>query len=406
MPGYKLAIIIPVFNQWSLTKKCLLSLQEHTDLTGVQVIVVDNASSDATPQACPSLGSELFGTHFTYLGLQSNINFGPGCNAGAQKADALFLLFLNNDIVLTPHWLPPLFAAMDSVPNLGAVGPILLYPQTQRIQHLGVAFTPANRVVHLYHNFPSTHPVVQRTRDLQAITGAALMLPSTIFNQCGGFWPEYRNGYEDLDLCAQIRRQGKVLQCVPQSQVFHWTSQSTGRFDHESENARILSARCQYLFSPDEHLFAHEDGYVLRLEKDLRASLVLVRNLKATKTWDLDTIHRAVLDEPLWEHGYDLLLQELFQRQLWPEALDILLLQQNFFKSETIITNLAKVATKMGNEELMHECRLNLQQIREVQKSRDLKHKWSLLHQWAQTKNDQILLVACQQWQEQYWSQL
>lgn len=404
MPEYKLAIIIPVFNQWTLTKKCLLSLREHTDLAGVQVIVVDNGSSDATAQACPVLGQELFGPHFTYLGLPTNINFGPGCNAGASKADARFLFFLNNDIVLTPNWLPPLLSSLDRQPNMGAVGPILLYPETQRVQHLGVAFTPANKVTHLYHNFPDTHPVIQRTRDLQAITGAALMLPSTIFNQCGGFWPEYRNGFEDLDLCAQIRRQGKVLRCVPQSRVFHWTSQSSGRFDHDSENARILSIRCQDSFYPDEHLFGHEDGYVLRLEKDLGANLVLVRELAASKVLDLDKLYAEVLAEPLWEQGYQLLVQEFFKRQMWAEALKILLVQQNFFKSEKIITNLAKVATKTGHKQLLHECRLQLQGLGEAQRARDLKHKWHVLYHAAQARGDHILLAACQKWQEQYQS--
>lgn len=308
MGQYRVAIIIPVFNQWALTADCLRSLREHTPDEDVQVIVVDNGSTDETAGSCGVLGQELFGERFEHLRLDENINFGPGCNLGAGRANAEFLFFLNNDTLLTPGWLPPLLRAFEDRPELGAVGPLLLYPDQDRVQHLGVTFTPTNHVTHLYHNFPSTHPVVQRERNLQAITGAALMIPTVVFGQAGRFWEEYRNGYEDLDLCWKIRSLGLTLRCEPASRIYHLTSQTPGRFNAESHNSQVLARRCQRAFYPDMHLFAHADGYELRLTSTLTANIVCVRSEGETKGFGMERLWAEVLAEPLWEAGYERLL--------------------------------------------------------------------------------------------------
>lgn len=401
MAQYTVAIIIPVYNQWHLTEQCLRSLREHTSRNDVQVIVVDNGSTDATRHACPGLGKELFAQNFCYIALEKNIHFGPGCNLGASRADAEFLLFLNNDTLLTPDWLAPLLQAFMLRPNLGAVGPLLLYPESNRVQHLGVTFTPNNHVTHLYHYFPRAHPVVSQYRELQAITGAALLIPTMLFEQVGGFWPEYRNGYEDLDLCAQIRRQGETLICEPSSQIYHLTSQTQGRFDSNDHNAHMLQQRCSADFYPDMHVWAARDGYQLRLGRDLEADIVCIRPQEETAGFDLEHVLAEVLAEPLWEDGYIRLVQDLFQRALWSEALDVLQMQQCFFSSEDIVLNIAKVATKTQNKDLISKCQTSLRQIRQTS-SGDLYQKFLSIRRWADAHDDQILRAVCQQWEEQF----
>lgn len=183
MAQYRVAVVIPVFNQWKLTADCLRSLREHTPDEDVQVIVVDNGSTDETAGACGVLGHELFGTRFEHVRLDENINFGPGCNLGASRADADFLFFLNNDTLLTPGWLAPLLTSFQNNLQQGAVGPLLLFPVTDRVQHVGVAFRPEKEGAHLYEQFPGDHPLVHVKRSLQAITGAALLIPRALFVQ-------------------------------------------------------------------------------------------------------------------------------------------------------------------------------------------------------------------------------
>lgn len=402
MAKYKVAVVIPVFNQWAMTTDCLRSLREHTPDEDVQVIVVDNGSTDETAGACGMLGRELFGERFEHVRLEENINFGPGCNLGASRADARYLFFLNNDTLLTPQWLPPLMQALQTDAGLGAVGPLLLYPDSDRVQHLGVTFTPNSHVTHLYQYFPGSHRVVWSRRDVQAITGAALMLPASIFEQVGGFWPEYRNGYEDLDLCRQIRLTNRTLRCEPKSRIYHLTSQTTGRFDSEDHNARVLLSRCSGGFQPDLHVWAANDGYELRLGQDLTANVVLVRAPEETAGLTLDRLWAEVLAEPLWEEGYNRLVMEFFKHRMWDKALDVLQLQQCFFSSEEIIINMARVATRTSDAILTAQCQSALSKVRAAASSKDLYQKFLSVKRWAASVNDHVLLTACRQWETQY----
>ncbi len=256
-----LSIIIPTFNNWSLTRQALTSLAKHTAGRFFEVLLVDNNSTDETRQEAPLLGRQLFKDAFSFFPQQSNINFGPACNLGAHHARGTFLFFLNNDVELTANWWPPLLQEAQQSRRLGALSPLLLYPGSHTVQHAGIAFDPTLAPVHLYADFPADHPAVLRKKNIQALSAAALCIPRTTFLSIGGFFPGYRNGYEDLDLCAQLQRQNLELRVVTQSRIIHFESASSGRFDAETHNARLLGERCFGIFFPDLHRHGMTDGF-------------------------------------------------------------------------------------------------------------------------------------------------
>ncbi|OIQ51480.1 putative glycosyltransferase EpsH [Pseudodesulfovibrio hydrargyri] len=265
-----LSVVIPVFNQFSLTRDCLRSLREHAPETDYEVLVVDNGSTDETATGLDPLGAELFGDRFRAIHLPENRNFGPACNLGAQEATGDFLFFLNNDTLLTPGWYPPLAEAL--MDGCGGVGPLLMYPArgplpVDRIQHLAVVCEPQLHFRHLYELFPVTHPVAHRPRSPQFLTGAALLLPRRVFLEAGRFHEGYANGAEDLELCVRIRQTGRSLRCVPQSRVYHLQGRTQGRYAHESDNARLFKERNLWDIYPDFHLRLKEDGYEMALNE-------------------------------------------------------------------------------------------------------------------------------------------
>lgn len=253
------SVVIPVCNKWALTENCLRSLAEHTPEYSFEVIVADNGSSDATAGALPMLGRALFGARFHYIRFDENRSFGPACNAGAKKAAAPLLFFLNNDTLLTPGWAGPLVRALAEDSALGGVGPLLLY-ENDTVQHLGVAYTLSG-VEHLYKGFPRDHPAVRRGRFVQCLTAAALMLRRDVFFQCGGFYEEYRNGFEDVDLCMHIVRSGKKLACIPDAVIYHLESQTVGRKNEDEHNGQVLFRRCKDRLRPDKHIHGLRDGF-------------------------------------------------------------------------------------------------------------------------------------------------
>lgn len=317
------SVVIPVFNKWDLTRACLASLREHTAGHDLEVIVVDNGSSDATSAELASYGSGLFGGRFAAIVFPENRNFGPACNAGARAASSPVLFFLNNDTILMPGWLPPLLEALRGGGASMAVGPLLLY-EDGSVQHLGVAYGTRGPF-HLYQHFPADHPVVFRKRELQGITGAALMIRADFFRECGQFCEEYRNGFEDLDLCVQVRRRGGKLRCIPASRVYHLESQTPGRKDGDDDNGAIFTQRCGADVYTDVHHHAFRDGFSIFISDLLTACSKLKEEDEVVITGkaqgqDVPAWLRLAREHPFWVRGREVLAQSFERQKLYAEA--------------------------------------------------------------------------------------
>lgn len=326
------SIVIPVFNKWELTSDCLRSLAQHTAGEDFAVVVADNASTDETPQACPALGAALFGNRFHYLRLERNRNFGPACNAGAAVVRSEFLLFLNNDTLATDNWLPPLLEAMRSDDSLAGVGPLLLYPDGT-VQHLGIAIAPAGECIwHLYKYLPAQHPLVQRRRRFPAITGAALLVPYRLFHRAGGFFPNYANGFEDVDLGFTLTRPGGAMSVIPESRVIHLESQTPTRNAHDLANSRLLRRRWSMSIFANFHTLMEADGYEVEVDANLQVyPLVpktrqrdMLRRLRDGPAFNERLCREFLEKEPFWETGYVLLASTMERQGRFDEAIDVL----------------------------------------------------------------------------------
>lgn len=311
------SIIIPVFNQWELSRACLKALASTTKGKSVEVIVVDNASTDITQEACPFLGKQLFGDAFRYFRCTSNMNFGPSSNIGAAMAVGEYLIFLNNDTVPLPGWYQPLIDDFSRFLNIAATGPLLLYPKSEpfghTVQHLGVFVSPFLKVGHLYEGIPADSPLTQKRRFFQIITGACMVIPRKLFIAVGLFDEEFINGFEDVDLCMRLWQQGYRMTVNPRAKVIHHKSQTPGRHQHEEANSRYLSQKCRNMFIPDWHEHLRNDGMSLRVG----AWQTFQASLPPDQCRRLDTIaavssHDELKDllvrHPFWENGWRCLI--------------------------------------------------------------------------------------------------
>lgn len=449
----QLSVIIPVWNCFELTHNCLTSLRQHTPGNFMEVIVINNASSDATSTELEPLGRNLFGENFVLINNEQNLGFAKACNQGATKARAPMLFFLNNDTEILPHWLAPLLEAFRQESNLGACGPLLLYPDTNRVQHLGIAFSPTLGTEHLYANFPATHPVVARRRRLQAITGAAFMTPAPLFKEAGGFFEGYRNGCEDLELCCRLTDLGKTLSVQPQSQLIHLESQTPGRREHDAVNATLLNQRCHGAFGPDLHRQARRDGFDLALTPWLEMFVLLSpkAELEATSTYAPGCVQAAdtkdsrakltskiiggsardgnisagaeneaasgyslnlntaeicpglwwegLQKEPLWQSGYELLSTFLENSGSFAEASGVRLLQAYFFPFVPHFKALARVAAKSGNPDLAQQAAEKTAHINTQLEDIDtLLNKKEKLAAWARQAGESELALLYENW--------
>jgi GT2 family glycosyltransferase len=214
MHAPKVSIVIPVFNQWSYTEKCLSALRANTKETPIEIIVVNNASTDETSRQLAVMCSEW--KELRTITLDSNTGFSPACNVGAEASRAPLLLFLNNDTEVHAGWLPPLLAELCD-PAVGIVAPKLVNPGGRTINHAGYVFG-AGAFYGIYSEHPADHPSVNKKRDYQALLGACILMSRELFLDVGCFSLE---GLEDIDLCLKVRRRGLTCRYLPESVVTH-----------------------------------------------------------------------------------------------------------------------------------------------------------------------------------------
>jgi GT2 family glycosyltransferase/glycosyltransferase involved in cell wall biosynthesis len=253
------SIIIPVLNKLEFTQQCLDRIWSNTDPgIGYEVVVVDNASVDGT--AAWFADPTRFPRPVRYLRNESNLGFAKANNAGAQRSRGRYLLFLNNDTLVQPGWLSEMLAICQRDPGVGVVGIKQLFPYTNLIFHTGMVFTPERQPEHLYPHLDAALPKTNQQREYQAVNGACLLMERALFDACGGFDEEYRNGYEDVDLCLTVRKRGRRIVCCTRSFIFHYGQISEGRTAADDQNAALFQRKWHDGIVPDRDAYLARDA--------------------------------------------------------------------------------------------------------------------------------------------------
>src|SRR5262249_15190516 len=130
----------PCHNGAAHTAACLAALEETLpgNFRG-EVLVVDDASTDGTPALLE--GRSRKQPRLKVLRNCANEGFIRSCNRAARAASGDVLVFLNNDTIPLPGWLPPLPRLFQARPEAGVVGGMLLYPDGRLQEAGGVIFS-------------------------------------------------------------------------------------------------------------------------------------------------------------------------------------------------------------------------------------------------------------------------
>jgi GT2 family glycosyltransferase len=218
----QVSIVIPIHGKLAYTIACLRSIARHATQATFEVIVVDDASPD---DSVASL-EQIAGLRLLRNG--GNLGFIDSCNSGAAAARGEFLLFLNNDTQLTDGWLGALLRCFVDRPDCGIAGSRLVYPDG-RLQEAGALVFNDGRCWTTGRFEARDHPAFRYRREVDYVSGAALLIRKAVFQQVGGFDTRYAPAYyEDTDLAFAVRQLGLRVYYEPGSTVIHCEGISAG----------------------------------------------------------------------------------------------------------------------------------------------------------------------------------
>jgi GT2 family glycosyltransferase len=222
------SIVIPCHDGAELTRACLTSLLETLPKSFEgEIIVVDDASSDGTRELVRALRRS--DRRIRSLRNRRNVGFLGSCNSGAAKAAGDFLLFLNNDTVLLPGWLPPLLRTFRDFPDAGAAGGRLLNADGTLQEAGGIVFDDGSAAKFGYGDPDADAPLYRYVREVDYVSGALLATPRDLFDELGGFDARYGFGfYDDDDYCFALREAGRRVYYQPESAIVHVEGGSVG----------------------------------------------------------------------------------------------------------------------------------------------------------------------------------
>ncbi len=217
------SIIIPVHGQLGHTLNCLDSLYRHATSARVELIVVDDASPDATAAVLAGL------PHLILLRQPGNAGFVASCNAGAAHATGRVIVLLNNDTRVVEGWLDALLARLARRPDAGLVGAKLFNPDASLQEAGGILWRDGSAWNYGRGDDPN-RPQYCHAREVDFVSGASIAVPRAIWQDMGGLDPHFAPAYgEDADLALRIRQSGRTVWFEPQARVIHDEGATAGR---------------------------------------------------------------------------------------------------------------------------------------------------------------------------------
>lgn len=216
------SIVIPVYNHFNHTLRCVWSLLQANETAKMQIIIADDGSSDETGTFFSSI------PEITYIRNPENLGFLKSCNNAAKSATAPYIFFLNNDTAVLPGAIDSLLETAKSLPDAGLIGSKLVYPDGT-LQEAGGYIWQNGDGANLGRNSDPVEPGYNLRRDVDYISGAAMLVPRALWEELGGFDTRYAPAYcEDSDFAMRLKSLGWRVIYQPNSTVVHFEGISSG----------------------------------------------------------------------------------------------------------------------------------------------------------------------------------
>lgn len=296
------SIVIPVYNQLPFTLACIDALLAHETRHSFEIIVGDDASTDATEAA---LSVPI--PRVRHLRHATNLGFVRNCNAAAAVARGRHVVFLNNDTQVLPGWLDELVATLEADPGIGLAGSKLVYPDGS-LQECGAIVWRDGSAWNYGRGSDPRRPEYCYLRDVDYVSGASIALRRELWESLGGFDELFVPAYaEDADLAFRVRDRGLRTVVQPLSQVLHFegvssgTDLASGAKAYQVENLRKLHARWAHVLAGHRD---NADSPELEKERGVGKRVLFVDHCTPTPNEDAGSLVAMEVMRAFMAHGH------------------------------------------------------------------------------------------------------
>lgn len=233
--GKRASIVVVTWNQLVFTRLCLESVLANT-AGNYEVILVDNGSTDGTPEYLQALAGHY--PHVRILFNSQNWGFAPANNQGLAVATGEVLVLLNNDTLVPPGWLTHLLQHLED-PAVGMVGPVT--NRTCNEAQIAASYETYGEFERFAGDYMTAH--VGETFDIRMLAMFCVALRRDVFERVGPLDERFELGmFEDDDYALRVRAAGYRVVCAEDVFVHHFGQASIGQLAANGDYGRLFSA--------------------------------------------------------------------------------------------------------------------------------------------------------------------
>jgi GT2 family glycosyltransferase/glycosyltransferase involved in cell wall biosynthesis len=221
----RVSVVVLTYNNLAFTQACLDSIEHYSDYPNLEVLVVDNASSDGSRDYLARWAAQASPAgHLRRLVLnEDNLGFAAGNNVGLRAATGEILVMLNNDTYVTPGWVRTLGNHLRRDRRLGLVGPV-----TNNIGNearIEIGYSDMSGMIREAGLYTRRHP--GKVHPLHTAAFFCVALRREVYEALGGLDEAFGRGFfEDDDYCRRVQQAGWKVACAEDVFVHHHLSAS------------------------------------------------------------------------------------------------------------------------------------------------------------------------------------
>ena len=266
----KVSIVIALWNQAELTLACLKSLLSSS-YTQYEIIIIDNASTDATQ----ALLSNTLGIRV--ISNQENVGFLKAINQGASVATGEFLLILNNDAIIDIDAILYAVKKIESDGSIGAVGGKIILPSGMLQEAGSIIWKDGSCSGYLRGHDPYCNESMFE-REVDYCSAVFLLTRLQLFKDLGGFNEAYAPSYyEETDYCVRLAQHDYRVIYSPKVLLTHYEFGSAVLTDtafQQMEKNKTIFKQLQKAFLKHQYHHAHDNTLVARSSSRLKRVLI------------------------------------------------------------------------------------------------------------------------------------